>query len=646
MRNLIPTLICLFLVVPSQAGIIYVYADANGANDGSGWANAYNYLQDALAAASSGDKIWVAEGIYTPDSNSSNPNGSGDRTATFQLKNGVAIYGGFSSGGCEWEESDPNAYETILSGDIGNEGDDLDNCYHVVTGADEATLDGFTITGGRADGRWQDGYMDGAGILCFESSPTISNCVIRENSAGYLGYGGGMCSDYGSPTVTNCTFRANSAGNAGGAMLTYYSDATVTNCTFSENTTDNVCGGMFNWSSSPTLINCMFSGNRARYGGGGMLNVAESNPTLTNCIFKENRTKHFGGGGMYNTTGSNPTLISCIFVGNWTRGYSGGGMFNVETSPTLINCMFCENSSNDAGGAMLNYESRVTLTGCVFSGNSAKNKGGGMYNYGGAPRLTNCTVSGNQAGKSGGGMLNYGSSPVLTNCIFWGNDAGGNYDEIHSGASSEPMVIYSDIKGGYVGEGNIDADPCFVEPGYRDANDTPDDVNDDFWVEGDYHLLPDSPCIDTGDPNYVPEPNETDLDGNPRVRGDAIDMGAYETIIHEARLLILPRVINRKSSKPRIMAWLRLPQGITKDQIDRDVPLVLYPSGIEAMRQFVIPRRRQGTQRVSIFAFFNKAELMDAIDDNGRVELQILGRLRQPGQYFYGSDTIRIKPRR
>jgi hypothetical protein len=64
------------------------------------------------------------------------------------------------------------------------------------------------------------------------------------------------------------------------------------------------------------------------------------------------------------------------------------------------------------------------------------------------------------------------------------------------------------------------------------------------------------------------------------------------------------------------------------------------------MRQFVIPRRRQGTQRVSIFGFFNKAELMDAIDDNGRVELQILGQLRQPGQYFYATDTIRIKPRR
>jgi len=209
------------------------------------------------------------------------------------------------------------------------------------------------------------------------------------------------------------------------------------------------------------------------------------------------------------------------------------------------------------------------------------------------------------------------------------------------------------------GSGNTDADPCFVESGYWDTNDV--------WIEGDYHLLPDSLCIDAGDPNYIPEPNETDLDGNPRVSGDAIDMGAYETIIHEARLLILPRVVNRKSRQPRVMAWLRLPQGITKDQIDSDTPLVLYPGGIEAMRQFIIPNRRRGPQRIypvrsrrltsnetkqkvsngaSIFAFFDKAELMDAVSDNGRVQLQILGHLRQPGQYFYGSDTIRIIPRR
>ncbi len=94
------------------------------------------------------------------------------------------------------------------------------------------------------------------------------------------------------------------------------------------------------------------------------------------------------------------------------------------------------------------------------------------------------------------------------------------------------------------------------------------------------------------------------------------------------------------------MALVRLPQGITKDQIDSDTALILYPGGIKAMRQFVIQNRRHEAQRVSIFAFFNKAELIDAIDDNGRVQLQVLGHLRQPGQYFHATNTIKIKPRR
>ena len=123
---------------------IYVDADASGANDGSSWADAYNYLQDALADANSGDEIHVAqdaltdassalkpleisvaEGIYTPDSNSADPGGSGDRTATFQLINGVTLKGGYAGFG----EPEPNAhdvelYETILSGDL--DGNDID----------------------------------------------------------------------------------------------------------------------------------------------------------------------------------------------------------------------------------------------------------------------------------------------------------------------------------------------------------------------------------------------------------------------------------------------------------------------------------------------------------------------------------------
>jgi hypothetical protein len=109
--------------------------------------------------------------------------------------------------------------------------------------------------------------------------------------------------------------------------------------------------------------------------------------------------------------------------------------------------------------------------------------------------------------------------------------------------------------------------------------------------------------------------------------------------------MILPPVINRSSRQKRILAWVRLPEGITKDQIDNDTPLVLYPGNIQATRQYVFQNHRRKKQNTSIFAFFDKAELMDAVDDNGRVELQVLGHFVDQGRYFYGSDTVWIKHR-
>ena len=109
----------------------------------------------------------------------------------------------------------------------------------------------------------------------------------------------------------------------------------------------------------------------------------------------------------------------------------------------------------------------------------------------------------------------------------------------------------------------------------------------------------------------------------------------------QSHLWLVPRVINRHSRQPKILAMLRLPEGVATDQIDSNEPLLLYPGGIEAMSQRIIESRRQGTTQTSIFAFFDKAELMDAVSDNGRVELQVVGNLKT-GQYFCGTDTVRI----
>jgi parallel beta-helix repeat protein len=420
---------------------IYVDANAPPGGDGASWGTAYNYLQDALTDANSDpdpNDIWVAAGVYTPDTNSAEPNGTSDRTATFQLISGVGLYGGFpSSSDPNFNDRDPNTHESILSGDL--DGNDVEvavedlltepsrdeNSYHVVTGGHtdaNTTIDGFNITAGNADG-----------------SSSEDN-------------GGGMYNTSGSPTVSNCTFSGNSADYGGGGMINEAdSRPTVTNCTFSS----NFGGGMCNVNSSPTVTNCTFSSN---FGGGGMVNEPLSSPTVTNCTFIAN-----SHGGMYNSLRSHPNVTNCAFIGN-SGGSFGGGMDNSDLShPTVTNCAFIGNSA-DEGGGMLNWESNATITNCAFIGNSA-DEGGAMNNWISGPAIANCTFSGNSAALTGRTMYNSGTSdPRLVSCILWGNSGAG--PEIHNDGTSSADVSYSDVEGGWPGPGanNIDADPCFADP--------------------------------------------------------------------------------------------------------------------------------------------------------------------------------------
>ncbi len=559
----------------AAGGVIYVDADASTGGDGQTWATAYKYLQDGLGAAVSGDEVWVAEGIYKPDEGDGIT--PGNRYATFQLKNGVAIKGGYAGFG----EPDPNArdvevYETVLSGDLlGNDGPDFannyENSYHVVTGSgtdQTAVLDGFTIRGGNANGSGENRF--GGGMYNRSGSPTLTNCMFTDNTARA---GGGMGNrSSSSPTLTNCTFSKNSTrDDQGGGMANWSSSPTLTNCTFSGNSA-NSGGGMHNWSSSPTLTNCTFSGNSAEFGGGmtnyeggsptlsnckfiansagdkggGMYNL-NSSPTLTNCVFSGNSAALWGGGGMANWT-STPTLANCTFSGN-SADRDGGGMWNYDNSsptltnctfngnsasyvggmanfessnPTLTNCTFSNNSAYNSVGGMLNqWECSPTLTNCTFIGNSAGQSAGGMDNYdGGNPTLTNCTFIGNSANVSGGGMVNeLGSSATVTNCILWGNTAPSD-PQIHNDGTSSATVSYSDVQGGWPGETNIDADPYFADPYNGDCHLRSEagrwDPVGESWIKDGVT----SPCIDRGS-------LASDWTAELWPHGERINMGAY-----------------------------------------------------------------------------------------------------------------------
>ena len=626
------SVVLLAALCTSAAGkTIYVDDDAEGLNDGSSWVNAYQYLQDALADANSAEKpveIRIAQGLYTPDSDSAVPDGTGDRAATFRLINGVTLKGGYAGCGAPQPNTrDIDLYEAVLSGKIRTTGFGGGNSYHVVTGSgtdETAVLDGLAIIDGNADGPRLGEKPDydyrlrhGAGIYNDSGSPTLTRCAFRSNSAYSCGGGmynansnpslahctfdwnsaddgGGMYNDQSSPTLiacafslsraidegggiyssddsrptlTDCIFSGNWADDGGG-MYNLQSDPVLTDCTFSANSAlfaggidDSYAagGGMYNQRSSPTLTNCLFSENTARAAwgsrGGGMYNDDHSRPTLTDCIFSENWAEGYGG-GLYNSN-SDPTLANCAFYANWTEAH-GGGMYNQQSDPMITNCVFSGNwvvlitgiyDSYIAGGGMYNEHSSPTLARCVFSGNLAEHYAGGMYDSNSSTSLANCIFSGNWAADCGGAIYSSSSRPTLAYGTFLGNLAGNGSalacdsaqqeypsrveligcilwdgpDQVWNNDNSVVAISYSNIHGGFPGEGNIDVDPLFAHAGYwADVGDPsivvePSDPNA-VWADGDYHLKSEagrwdaesrtwvldevtSPCIDAGGPN-------------------------------------------------------------------------------------------------------------------------------------------------
>jgi hypothetical protein len=563
--------------------VYYVDDDATGANDGSSWSDAFTYLQDALNVAAAGDEIRVAQGVYQPDRSISFRFGrSGERETAFDLRDGVAMRGGYAGlGAPDPDARDIGAYESILSGDL--QGDDAklaglewqslyafaasqtrgENSYTVViaSGVDgTAVLDGFTITAG--SGKEQSDYpipyrtYYPGGMYCYNASPTVINCTFRHNTSVPLGsgdaFGGGLSNNNSSPTLRNCSFIENIVfgGNAtacGGGIANSNSDPNVRECLFSNNVVMGFgeCwgGGMCNFGSDPKVTDCSFVANSAIGSvGGAMFNYNSSHPILTGCTFEENLADE--GGGIGNGNGSGPILVKCVFRRNKALNHgSGGGMANssfcepaltdctlVENSaagdgggiygagsPTLTNCKFYGNSAVNGGAIHIGFQSDPVLVNCLFSGNRAEANGGAVYISSARPKVINCTFSGNRAQAMGGGIYShsYKSEGMIVNSILWLDTP----QEIYANDSA-PVVVYSDVKGGWLGGGNTDIDPVFANSAGPDGLvGTEDD---------DLRVSIGSPCIDAGQNSFVQVLVDTDLDGNRRIVNGVVDMGAYE----------------------------------------------------------------------------------------------------------------------
>jgi predicted outer membrane repeat protein len=335
-------LISLFGMTPAApahaAGLCYVNDDASGSNNGTSWADAYTSLQSAIAYSCT--EIWVAAGTYKPDAS--------DRTISFNLESGTAIYGGFAGTETLFSQRDYVSNVTTLSGDLN--GDDIEfsnngeNSYHVVNGGvanNTAILNGFTIIGGNANGSSANSF--GGGMYNNSSSPSLANITFVGNAGDT---GGGMYNNSSSPSLTNVTFVGNTA-NYGGGMYNFSSNPSFTNVTFIGNTA-NEGGGMYNLSSSPSLTTITFSSNTGNISGGGLINDLSS-PSLTNVTFSGNTAPE--GGGMYNRNSSFSSLTNVTFSSN-TAGY-GGGMYTTNTShPNLTNVTFSGNTASTSGGGI------------------------------------------------------------------------------------------------------------------------------------------------------------------------------------------------------------------------------------------------------------------------------------------------------
>ncbi|KGL62448.1 hypothetical protein PHEL85_2242 [Polaribacter sp. Hel1_85] len=270
------------------SGVIYVDANRpDDTGDGLSWATAKKHLNSALAlsdnACNNNREIWVAAGTYYPDEGDGQTND--DRAAMFLMRD-MPIYGGFAGFETLLSQRDIRANITILNGDLqqnDNTGTITDNAYHVVGDAGLSTLaklDGFTITGGNANGGFTEG--GGGAIISYSSFATISNCIISGN-----------------------------IGRFGGAILSLQSSLTLVNCILSGNRADEG-GAIYNLSNAnTTLINCTVSGNNATNEGGAIFIDAVSSSEIYNSIIWNNQEN-----GATNTAGASVVNNGTITYGN------------------------------------------------------------------------------------------------------------------------------------------------------------------------------------------------------------------------------------------------------------------------------------------------------------------------------------------
>jgi len=383
-----------------------------------------------------------------------------------------------------------------------------------------------------------------------------------------------------------------------------------------------------------TIIDCEGKGR------GFVFNMAEgSGSTLSGLTI----TNGYGllGGAIYCYNSSSPSIANCVISNN--SAVIGGGLAcaNSKTKPKITNCNITANTALVGGGGCYFNASSPIIKNCIVSGNVAPD-GGAFYSlYAGNPLIANCTISQNTASKSAGAVYCYeASNMTVTHSILWDNTApyASEIKVGNSGAITSIQILYSNIQGGaenVIAEngctvdwvlGNMDIDPNFVNLGSLSDNT--------MFTTGDYHLLDESPCIDAGDPDFVTEPSETDIDGDPRITGTKIDIGADEfaSVPITAIVKITPKTLNLQSSGKWINCTIQLPDEYNVGNVDNESIV------INGQSEAVWFNTDQKANKLLVkFDRFENQQLLK----EGSVPLTVTGQLVD-GTKFVGSDTIRI----
>lgn len=312
---------------------IFVNINASGTNNGSSWTNAFTDLQSAInQAVNSGQDIWVATGTYKPTDGN-------DRNVSFDLADGVTIYGGFAGTENNLGDRDIQNNETILSGDIGTANDSNDNSHTVVklNSNSTATLDGFTIQDGN-NTLEDDNFDDGGGVYN-AGNLTLKNVLVRNNQA--ADDGGGIRNN-GTITIIDSTIADNTSIGAnqtsgGGGLINTGTSATIINSTFSGNTAKN--GGAIRNDTVLELTNSTLSGNTASESGGGLANTVNIDTTKFPPIVNSAAQATITGSTITNNTANNAS-------NEGTNSQVGGGIANFAIA-NVSNSIIAGNTGND-----------------------------------------------------------------------------------------------------------------------------------------------------------------------------------------------------------------------------------------------------------------------------------------------------------